>query len=352
VGAMRSLICAAHRRSFARLAATRHGARGIHWASLAFSRSKPQWQSEDEAVLIVKGKQLPTRDGRVVYSKAAAAVPAEVVRFANGSMSAIAADDVSDLEAALGGPVEWQGLRDFVNRHTDAFGAVEEEAASVAAAASLLKWNRSNAYAGSDGFPTHLASPDGKVRKTAPTTEGSRPKMLFPRTDPVAIVLVESHDGARCLLGRQAAYTKGMYTCISGFVDFAESAERAAAREVLEETAVVCDPASVRLVASQAWPVGRGDNSELMLACTARAASDGEEINTSTGMGGGGELEDARWFTRPQIALMLRNGAPDWPLPEEGSDDVSAEEACVRSLATPPPIAVAHHLIRQWLARG
>ena len=76
----------------------------------------------------------------------------------------------------------------------------------------------------------------------------------------MAIVLVESHDGTRCLLGRQAAYNKGMYTCISGFVDFAEAAERAAAREVHEETAVVCDPASVRLVASQAWPVGRGDN--------------------------------------------------------------------------------------------
>ena len=50
-----------------------------------------------------------------------------------------------------------------------------------------------------------------------------------------------------------------------------------------------------------------------------------QAINTSTGLGGGGELEDARWFSRPQIALMLRNGAPSWPPPEGVA--ASAEEA-------------------------
>ena len=214
------------------------GTRSLHWASLAFSRQSEngkQFPTRDgRAVLIVKGKEIPTRDGRVVYAKPAAA-PTEAIRFAdNHAMSAVAAEDLAatDLDAALGGPVEWQGLRQFVSRHVDAFGAVEEEAAAVASAASLLKWNRSNVFAGSDGSRTHLASPDGKMRKTTPATEGARAKTLFPRTDPVAIVLVESHDGTRCLLGRQAAYNKGMYTCISGFVDFAEAAERAAARDV------------------------------------------------------------------------------------------------------------------------
>ena len=35
----------------------------------------------------------------------------------------------------------------------------------------------------------------------------------------------------------QARFPKGMYTCVSGFVEHAESVESAAAREVAEETA-------------------------------------------------------------------------------------------------------------------
>ena len=50
-------------------------------------------------------------------------------------------------------------------------------------------------------------------------------RSLHPRVDPVAIVLVASADGTRCLLGRQARYPAGMYTCVSGFVEHAESVE-------------------------------------------------------------------------------------------------------------------------------
>ena len=48
------------------------------------------------------------------------------------------------------------------------------------------------------------------------------------------------------------------------------AAERAAAREVLEETNVKVS--AVSLVASQPWPCGRGNSCELMLAMVARAA--------------------------------------------------------------------------------
>lgn len=124
----------------------------------------------------------------------------------------------------------------------------------------------------------------------------------------------------------------GMYTCCSGFVEHGESAEVAAVREVLEETAVVCEPA--RLVGSQPWPLGRGHHCELMLGCIARATSpDAEVIDVTTGggAGGGGELEEARWFGREEVRQMLGRRPGD-----------------ATALAVPPSFAIAHSLIRRW----
>jgi NAD+ diphosphatase len=42
------------------------------------------------------------------------------------------------------------------------------------------------------------------------------------------------------------------------------------------------------------------------------------------------ELEDARWFSRDEVATMLIRRHPG-------------------GLSTPPPVAIAHHLIRAWL---
>ena len=123
-----------------------------------------------------------------------------------------------------------------------------------------------------------------------------------------------------------------MFTCISGFVEHGESAERAAAREVLEETAVTV--AAAELVASQPWPCGRGASCELMLAMAARAAAGKEAIDVSGGGngggGGGGELEQARWFDRAAVGSLLAAA------PGERSDWV------------PAAFAVAHHLIQRW----
>jgi NADH pyrophosphatase NudC (nudix superfamily) len=52
------------------------------------------------------------------------------------------------------------------------------------------------------------------------------------------IMLVESPDGHRALLGRSAKSTPGMYTCLSGFIDPCEGIEEAVRREVMEEARV------------------------------------------------------------------------------------------------------------------
>lgn len=38
----------------------------------------------------------------------------------------------------------------------------------------------------------------------------------FPRTDPVAIMLV--YKGNKCLLGRKKEFPKGSYSCLAGFI--------------------------------------------------------------------------------------------------------------------------------------
>ncbi len=134
---------------------------------------------------------------------------------------------------------------------------------------------------------------------------------VFPRIDPAIIVLVS--DGDRALLGRQASWPAGRYSTIAGFVEPGESLEDAVAREVLEETGV-----AVRRVdyhSSQPWPFP----SSLMLGFHAEADSR-QPVRVT------GELEDARWFTREEIAA----GVP----------------------LLPPSHAISYVLISSWFDRA
>jgi NAD+ diphosphatase len=63
-----------------------------------------------------------------------------------------------------------------------------------------------------------------------------------------------------------------------------------------------------------------------MIGCHAQALSRDIKIDTN-------ELEDARWFSRDETAAMLQRRHPD-------------------GLSLPPPVAIAHHIIRAWLEDG
>ena len=56
----------------------------------------------------------------------------------------------------------------------------------------------------------------------------------FPHIHPCAIVLVKR--GNELLLTRKAEWTAGRYSLVAGFLDFGESLEECAIREVREET--------------------------------------------------------------------------------------------------------------------
>lgn len=158
-----------------------------------------------------------------------------------------------------------------------------DEAGLLAYARAMIHWRETHRFCGRCGAPT-VASDGGHVLLCS--NEACRSQQ-FPRIDPAIIVLIT--DGERALLGRQASWPPGRYSTIAGFVEPGESLEDAVAREVREETGVIVD--AVDYHSSQPWPFP----SSLMLGFTAHAST--TEIERMDD-----ELEDARWWTREEIA--------------------------------------------------
>ncbi|MGC3981469.1 MAG: NAD(+) diphosphatase [Steroidobacteraceae bacterium] len=181
-----------------------------------------------------------------------------------------------------------------------------DEAGLLGYARALLMWRDKHRYCGRCGSANRSIN-GGHALKCSGEGCGLT---HFPRLDPAIIVLVT--DGERVLLGRQAQWPAGRYSTIAGYIEWAESVEEAVAREVREEAGVLID--EVEYHSSQPWPFP----SSLMLGFIAHAAT--TEIER-TDM----ELEDARWFTREDIA----NGA----------------------IVLPPVQAVSFRLIESWYDR-
>lgn len=185
-----------------------------------------------------------------------------------------------------------------------------DDAPLFAAALSLARWHGRHGFCATCGHSTAIVRGGWSRRCPACTAEH------FPRVDPVVIMLAE-HDG-RLLLGRQPHYPPGRYSALAGFVEVGENLEAAVARELFEEAGIRVR--NVRYVASQPWPFP----SSLMFGCHAEAESDELTIDMT-------ELEDARWFTRDEVASSL-SGAAEAPF------------------QPPPKSAIARTLLERWLA--
>ncbi len=183
-----------------------------------------------------------------------------------------------------------------------------ETLGALAQARALLHWHRSCRFCGRCGTRTTMSQ--GGYRRDCPACDAQ----FFPRTDPVAIMLAIHRD--RCLMGRQARFAAGTYSCLAGFVEPGETIEDAVRREIKEEAGIRIG--RVGYHASQPWPFPMS----LMIGCFAEAIS--TEIVPDTE-----ELEDCRWFTREETLAMLEGSHPD-------------------GLTTPPRMAIAHTLIRAW----
>lgn len=243
------------------------GSEGLAWAPVA--------EAADDAELVFLG----LRDGRAAF----AAVPAQ-----------------GDKDPAFTHRKTWAAIAQLPPGDLTLYGG----------ARSVLDWHARHRFCAQCGQPTEIAK--GGWQRDCSACGAQH----FPRVDPVAIMLVEC--GGQLLLGRQARFPPGSYSALAGFVEPGETVEEAVAREVFEEAGVrVRD---VQYIASQPWPFP----SQLMIGCLGHADSLELAIDKA-------EIEDARWFTRADVAEALAKGRES------------------TSFVPPPPQAIAHHLLQWWL---
>ena len=182
-----------------------------------------------------------------------------------------------------------------------------DQLAGIAMAKSMVSWHQRHGFCANCGTRTGMR--EGGWKRECPNCKTEH----FPRTDPVVITLVAAGD--KCLLGRQKQFPPGMYSCLAGFVEAAETIEDAVRREIFEESAIRC--VDITYYMTQPWPYP----SSLMIGLFAEVSDDQAAPDQT-------ELEAVRWFTREETRSLLRGELSDaWP---------------------PGPMAIAHQLIKAW----
>lgn len=267
-------------------------------------------EADGHAVLFWKASPLLTGDGaalaRLPTALAREFMPADNLLFLglrDGRPLFAAQAAVAD-EPDVGAYGRFEGLREA------AMGPLAAPEAGIAAVAkALIEWHERHRFCSACGQRSEVAEAGWKRVCPACRTEH------FPRTDPVVIMLPVRGD--QCLLGRQASWPPGRFSALAGFVEPGESIEEACAREVQEEAGLTVT--GVRHHSSQPWPFP----TNLMIGLIAEVA-EGEARPDQT------ELEAVRWLTRAEARDMLAGRHPE--------------------VAAPPPLAIAHQLIRSWAA--
>jgi len=191
-------------------------------------------------------------------------------------------------------------------------GLARDHLPALASAKAVLLWHARHRFCSNCG--TETKSVEAGWRRDCPNCGTHH----FPRTDPCVIMLAV--DGERCLLGRSPRFLPNMWSCLAGFVEPGESFEEAVRRETFEEAGIRLG--RVAYFASQPWPFPMS----IMVGFHAEAKSVDLDIDWK-------ELEGARWFPRDEVKLMFEGRHPD-------------------GLFTPPPIAIAHHIIRAFAEKG
>ena len=216
---------------------------------------------------------------------------------------ALAASTALDSEAM---PEGVKGI-DFRSIHMQGLLA-SQDLGALAQGAALVAWHASHRFCSRCGAESQARA--GGYKRVCPSCNAEH----FPRTDPVAIMLAVTPE--RCLMGRGRHFAPGMYSCLAGFIEPGETIEAAVRRETFEEAGIRVG--RVAYHASQPWPFPYS----LMIGCYGEALN--EDIVCDVA-----ELEDVRWFSRDEVRAIIEKRSPE-------------------GITMPPPMAIAHHLIRSW----
>ncbi len=222
----------------------------------------------------------------------------------DGEAAVYAIDLVGEADPAAG-PLEGRGK--FYDLRFAGGQMSPEDAGIAATAKAVFEWRRRHGFCSACGHASEPA--EGGWKRVCPVCKVEH----FPRTDPVTIMLPTFQDS--CLLGRQAPWPKGRFSCLAGFMEPGESIEAACAREVLEEAGLTVT--QVRYHSSQPWPFP----SNLMIGLIAEASDQNAQPDQT-------ELEEVRWFSRAEMRRLLAGE--------------------IEGLGVPPPFAIAHQLMKAW----
>ena len=282
-------------------------------------RGDAAWLSErlrdpaSTSIVLWRGAPLVTGDDPVRLARLSIALAASIARRPGEDLlllgveqgrAMFALDVEGDVDPTLG---RRAGRRRFEELRALASVLTREEAAIAATAKAVFEWHNRHRFCSACGQPS--APADAGWKRICPSCRAEH----FPRTDPVVIMLAVYGD--RFLLGRQASWPPGRFSALAGFLEPGETIEEACARELKEEAGL--ETVSVAYHSSQPWPWP----SSLMIGLIAEVASL-EAAPDQT------ELEAVRWFDRAEARDLLAGR--------------------LQSLSAPPPLAIAHQLLRTW----
>jgi len=287
-------------------------------------RAKPEWiakqlaSSESLGLALWNGRPFvePSKDGGVQIAYLPAKLigelssgPERLLFMGLWKETAVFAVDLEDAADPSDGPL--QGLGKFEDLRAVALKLPAPDAAILATAKQMFEWRRRHRHCAVCGQPTHAT--EGGWKRQCPACGSEH----FPRTDPVVIML--PYHGDRCMLGRQEAWPKGMFSALAGFLEPGESIEEACARELNEEAGL--HAVKVRYHSTQPWPYP----SSLMIGLIA-------EVEDEEGSPDQTELSEVRWFTRDEARELIAGK--------------------IDGTFAPQRLAIAHQLIKAWVEEG
>jgi NAD+ diphosphatase len=224
----------------------------------------------------------------------------------DGERALFALDVTAARDPVKGGPLG--GLGHFREARAAASMVSLTDGAIIAQAKALIDWHQRHGFCPRCGTPTQLM--DAGYRRLCGKCNAEH----FPRVDPVVIMLAT--HGEACLVGRGKHFPPGMFSALAGFVEPGETIEEAVRRELMEEASLKVG--EVTYYATQPWPFP----SSLMIGCFAEAANRDAKPDQT-------ELAEVRWLERGVARELIAGGS-------------------CNGLRVPPPIAIAHHLIKAW----